>query len=274
MIPQLQDASRIAAVLNLPCLYIVHAADPLRMLSEQEHKVVAGTVDDGTIAFTSAVQDLAFKDGYLRYEWRGRGPCVVFRHAPIGMTKAEVNGILVHEVGHWIADSNQPWRDDTNSARAVETFWKTLDKRNGHGRRWLRATIHAWSRINAAGIEVPLQNTILSFEQYRYSREDLSPLLAEASSRRSEPIEKILDSPYPGSQKNSANNRKSTRNNNPRRRRSSVQFTNGCIVRTTAGKTKIDGKAVSENEYRQFLRGEREGRGLSVPLVQQLQPQF
>jgi hypothetical protein len=190
---------RLLAQLGIEPVYVVSSTDNFRRLSEAEHQLVFG--DSGTIAFTSAAADLLFKSSYLRYDWQGRGCCIVFCQSPLFFTETETLGLMLHEAGHYVADYDRPERDDTDHGRALKAFWGSMQQSGEHhDAQWLRATIHLWHRACKLGYEIPLSN-VVNLEQYGFERKHLLPLLDEAERREGEEIESILAS---GSQPTSA----------------------------------------------------------------------
>jgi hypothetical protein len=162
-------------------------------LSDMERRLIF-TNCENTLAFTSPVADVLFREGALRYEWSGRGCCVAFRNSPVIFSPARLNGILVHEIGHWVACCNEPCRDNADTVQAAVQFFMTMKtEAEYHDHRWLRATVHLWHRACRMGYEIPF-NDVLNLEQYGYNLHNLAPLLDEASARETEPLERILGS--------------------------------------------------------------------------------
>jgi len=111
------------------------------------------------------------------------------------MSPTERLGVLLHEMGHHLADCDQAERDDTDHARAVKTFWTGMRAQSNeeqHNTRWLRATLHLWHRACRAGYEVPLSS--LGEEHHAISKKRIQPLLDETTEHEGEPIESILGS--------------------------------------------------------------------------------
>lgn len=182
---------QLLAALGIDPVYVVTTTDAFRQLGELEHNFVFGHTES-TLAFTAPVADLMFSKGYLKYEWRGRGFCCVFRRSPLTLGSTATLGVMVHEAGHYVADCNRPERDDPDFDRAGKVFWASLrTDAEMHNHRWLRATVHLWHRACRLGYEIPFSN-VLKLEQYGYSRQDFAPLLDEVSQREGESIESIL----------------------------------------------------------------------------------
>jgi len=261
------EARQLASELGISPLYIVSNTDAFCTLSDVQRRFIYNPSNENVIAFTAPVADVMFK-GYLRYEWQGRGCCVVFRRSPLEMSKAESLGVLLHEIGHYVDSFDNPSRDDLDTDRAVKAFWEP--KTNGnehHSPRWLQASVHLWWRACSMGYKIPLEN-VVNLEQYGFNRSHLLPLMSEARQREGESIESILRSceqPTP---------KRATNRSTPKRPRSSIVFLHGRLVQTTGSKTMIDGKAVSETEFQTFLKSKRKTRDAKWPVVPQLQIQF
>ncbi|MGD9632732.1 MAG: hypothetical protein AB7G28_25120 [Pirellulales bacterium] len=188
----IDEAKRLLNSLGITPIYFVTSDGAIsRQLSDAQWRLGFGDGTEGMLAWTAPIADLLYQS-CLRYEWAGRGCCIVLRRHPINFTTTELLGLAIHEAGHFIAWCDRPDRDDSDSERALKTFWANAQtKSQHHDRRWLRATTHLWHRACRMGHEIPFTN-VLTLEQYGYGRADLTPLLSEASRRESEPIEAIL----------------------------------------------------------------------------------
>lgn len=186
----------VESIIGRP-VYAIDPGDLSSQLSDAEHRFVFSPGNSSTIAMTSPVADLMFAAS-LKYQWRGRGCCVVFRRSPLGMADRECLGVVIHEAAHWLAAADDPARDGTNHKQALASAWGSLkSQEEHHDKKWLRSLVHLWSRASVAGYKVTIANC-LNLEQYRFKPSDLTPLLNEAESRRGESVEKILASPMPG----------------------------------------------------------------------------
>jgi hypothetical protein len=253
------EGKQLLNALGIDPVYVVSIDNSLCRLNDAESRLVYGG-DENILAFTCPVADLMFRKS-LRYEWGGRGFCMVFRKPPVLLTAPQVLGTMIHEAGHWVADCNQPCRDDPDAGRAVETFWKTLrNESQHHDARWKRATIHLWHRACKVGCEIPLSD-VLNLEQYGVSRSSLSTMLAEAERCEGQPIESILAS-------------RPTAEPQRKKRRSHVQFIAGRIVQTVGGRTTIDGVPVNEKAFQTFLHSDDKTRSALWPMVTRLELQY
>ena len=191
----INEGKRLLAALDIDPLYLVDCGDVFRQFNAFEHKYLYDNGGRDIIAFYWPVLDALLSLNCLRYEWKGRGCCIVLRRSAMQATTAEVLGTLLHEAGHHVAACDRPERDDPDVSRAIKTSRENpLPESEHHNRRWLSATVHLWHRATAVlKYEIPLAN-VLNLEQYGYAREDLAPLLDEASQREGEPIESILRS--------------------------------------------------------------------------------
>jgi hypothetical protein len=188
---QLRNAHSLATGLGIRRLYLVTPGSS-EYLSEAEYRFMHAN-KEGCLAFTSPVCDLLFKNA-LRYQWSGRGCCVVFVRSPMLMAETQTLGMLIHELGHYVADCHKPCRDDNDHDRALKQSWSIMEtEEQQHDRKWLRATVHLFHRACLMGYEIPFSN-VVNLEQYGYSRSDIGPLLSEASAREREPIEQLVSS--------------------------------------------------------------------------------
>jgi hypothetical protein len=192
----LAEGHEMLAALGVRPAYIVTMDSTRTPFSDAEWRFV--TEQHGARGFTSPVADVILKNA-LRYDWQGRGCCIVLRVSPQGLSRAERLGLILHEAAHYVDDCDRPERDDVDHGRAVQTFWNGMGQRSRdpHGDRWLRALVHLWVRADAMGFPLGLGDT-MDPVHHPCKPEQLLPLLAEADDRRGESIESILASPFPG----------------------------------------------------------------------------
>lgn len=240
-------------------VYIVDVHDSSGLgsnLTAAEHRYLFDPDFKYCTSFTSPIADVKFRS-HLKYEWQGRGFCqVVMRYIPDSYL-----GVCLHECAHYVASYNHPERDDPDEARAIATArGKTSDE--WHDRQWLEAAVHLWWRACSAGYNVGF-GSVVNLAQYGYERRDFAALLAEAQHRGREPIEDILRSRLVvAALPPRAVHREHRPAGSPapwtaKRQRAWGAIIRGCYCRTENGVTTIDGRAVSESEFQEFLRRDR-----------------
>lgn len=195
----LYSAKRLVADLGIEPFYAIDIADEFLSLNPNEHAVVFSPSHDQVAAFTSPIADLMFRDR-LRYEWRGRGFCCIYRQSVLQMTEERTLGVTIHEAGHYVEACNRQERDDTNHDRAIKAFWQNglMGADGGHNARWIRATVHLWWRAIELGYEVHPE-AVMQLDRYGWSptSEYVNTLISEATAKRTRPIEAILATPPP-----------------------------------------------------------------------------
>lgn len=198
---RLSAARELLAELGFEPVYLIDIVDGCgAAFTEPERQFIFSPSHDDGIACTSPVCDLMFKSGRLKYEYQGRGLCIVFRKSVLQQSLAEVLGATIHEAGHHAAAYDNPSRDDDDHVRAVQTFWTSgmCGADGGHNSRWVRATVHLWWRALCAGRSVKISD-VMRTEMYGmpHEKELSDSLLPECSQRDNEDVESILATPAP-----------------------------------------------------------------------------
>jgi hypothetical protein len=210
----LAEGHEMLAALGIQPAYVVTMDTTRFPFSDAEWRYVHEH-HAGARGFTSPVADVMLKNA-LRYDWKGRGCCIVLCVSPQGLSRVERLGLILHEAAHYVADCDQPARDDVDHVRAVQAFWGSLrSTEDPHGERWLRALVHLWVRADAMGFPLGLGDT-MDPEFHPCKPEQLLPLLKEADDRAGESIESILATPLPGA---TATVTTTTMSTEPRKRR-------------------------------------------------------
>ena len=189
------EATALLNHLGVAPAYIVDRTDQFRRLSDAENRLINFFGSDAK-AFTFTVADVMFNKHYLRYDWCGRGCCIVLCTSPMLMTEPEAMGLILHEAAHWINAFDEPARDDPDMSRAVKTFWNSMKRQSHdeqHGERWRSAAMHMWHRSCKLGYEIPLTDVIAQ-HHCKFTPANLQPLLDEAEQHEGEPIESLLRS--------------------------------------------------------------------------------
>ncbi|MEL6109708.1 MAG: hypothetical protein AAFU85_27170 [Planctomycetota bacterium] len=212
-----------------------------------------------TTAATGLCADLMLRDGALRYAWKGRGFCIVWKQSAYQLTERQVLGVVCHEAGHYFDYSRYPSRDEPNERKAKRARVK---HRVHHGSRWVRATVHAYERARLLGYNVAADHLQLNHPSYAAGKVKAQRLIdavePEVHERAGEPVESILRSPMPKALAkfygNSKPKKKTTATVSGTPNATHLMFCRGVLVRSYSGRVVIEGASKLSEKDREWMR--------------------
>lgn len=141
-----------------------------------------------TLAATSPVMDLVYRNGALRYAYQGRGFCCVLWRGAFRRTQSEVIGSVLHEGAHYLTYAAYPERSERDPCRAMQMFSANSHFNSAaHGEQFLRACVNLWQRALNAGYDVAFEH-VIDTDHYGFSSSQVAAAIGEAVRWRDKPL--------------------------------------------------------------------------------------